>query len=220
HGIQDHQDSDEEESLACFTLFSPPPSTDSETSCSNSLRSISPSVFSVTSSMFEQAFRVEFGREFNTLSVVYGFPVDGYELERLVLRHLIRKSLCLPEILQDDPNEERKAALDLGCGSGARIMELARAYLYISVVGVDLVPIQASTIPGNCRFEVDDINLGLHHFYGDFNIVHMWRISSGIKNCVVLIDQISRILRGGVLLDVIDFCLYDHRSDGNHKRLE
>ena len=29
---------------------------------------------------------------------------------------------------------------------------------------------------------MDDINLGLQHFYGDFNVVHARLISSGVSN--------------------------------------
>lgn len=32
------------------------------------------------------------------------------------------------------------------------------------------------------RSEVDDINLGLEHFYGDFNVVHARLISSGVSS--------------------------------------
>jgi hypothetical protein len=31
------------------------------------------------------------------------------------------------------------------------------------------------------RSEVDDINLGLEHFYGDFDIVHTRLIASGVR---------------------------------------
>ena len=31
------------------------------------------------------------------------------------------------------------------------------------------------------RSEVDDINLGLEHFYGDFNVVHAWLVGSGVS---------------------------------------
>ena len=31
------------------------------------------------------------------------------------------------------------------------------------------------------RSEVDDINLGLEHFYGDFNVVHTRLIASGVS---------------------------------------
>jgi hypothetical protein len=31
------------------------------------------------------------------------------------------------------------------------------------------------------RSEVDDVNLGLQHFFGDFNVVHTRLISSGVR---------------------------------------
>jgi len=70
---------------------------------------------------------------------------------------------------------------DLGSGSGAWIIELAREFPQSNAVGADLVPMQSLIMPDNCRSEVDDINLGLEHFYGDFNVVHARMISSGIK---------------------------------------
>lgn len=32
------------------------------------------------------------------------------------------------------------------------------------------------------RSEIDDINLGLEHFYGDFNVVHAQLISAGVSD--------------------------------------
>lgn len=37
-------------------------------------------------------------------------------------------------------------------------------------------------IVGCDRSEVDDINLGLEHFYGDFNVVHARLVSSGVSS--------------------------------------
>jgi len=94
------------------------------------------------------------------------------------------------------------------------------------------------------RSEVDDINLGLEHFYGDFNVVHARLISSGvrfiqdflirsylnsnrktpchlsvkIKDYASLIDQISLVLRSGGLIDIMEFDF--HVYDQNHKRIE
>ena len=36
------------------------------------------------------------------------------------------------------------------------------------------------------RSEVDDINLGLEHFYGDFNVVHTRLIASGVSSLLSL----------------------------------
>src|SRR6201996_8927343 len=54
-----------------------------------------------------------------------------------------------------------------------------------------------------CRSEVDDINLGLEHFYGDFNVVHARLISSGVRKatsfsriqCRQFFSRRSRITR-------------------------
>jgi hypothetical protein len=68
------------------------------------------------------------------------------------------------------------------------------------------LPFALSSMPPNCRCgtlsvlspllillimqsrsEVDDINLGLEHFYGDFNVVHARLISSGVSLHLFLI---------------------------------
>jgi len=78
-------------------------------------------------------------------------------------------------------------------------------------VGVDLAPVQDRTGLPNCRIEVDDINLGLEHFYGCFDMVHARFITSGIKDYYGLVDHISKILRpGGLFLSMeAEFAVYD-----------
>ncbi|KAJ7687416.1 hypothetical protein B0H17DRAFT_1070141 [Mycena rosella] len=229
--LQDHDSDSDDESTASLPPFSPPPSTrGSRTSYDVSMRSASPtpSVWSMTSSIRAQAFKQEYGRELNNYSEVYRLPADDEELDRLNKQHDMFVELmgkyppCLPEIMRDDVPGETKACLDLGCGSGAWIMGLAREFPQSLAVAVDLVPMQSLTMPDNCRSEVDDINLGLEHFYGDFNVVHARLISSGIKNYVNLIDQMSRVLRPAGLIHVMefDFHVWDHMPDGNHRRCD
>jgi hypothetical protein len=74
------------------------------------------------------------------------------------------------------------------------------------------------------RSEVDDINLGLEHFYGDFNVVHLRLICTGvsvassagsrtqcqrvfvkIKDYPGVIEQISGVLRPGGLIELLEF---------------
>ncbi|KAJ7651499.1 hypothetical protein DFH06DRAFT_1187109 [Mycena polygramma] len=226
----DADDSDDE-SIASLPPFTPQPSLrGSVTSYDASMRSVSPtpSVWSVTSSLRATAFKQEYGRELNNYSEVYRLPADDEELDRLNKQHDMFVEImgkyppCLPEIMRDDVPGETKACLDLGCGSGAWIMELAREYPQSLAVAVDLVPMQSLTMPDNCRSEVDDINLGLEHFYGDFNVVHARLVSSGIQDFVRLIDQISHVLRPAGLLDMMefDFHVYDHMPDGNHRRCD
>ena len=73
----------------------------------------------------------------------------------------------LPEVLRPEPGLP-KSVLDLGCGSGCWLLDVATDFPHTECVGVDLVPMQARRrpLPPNVRTEVDDINLGLEHFYG------------------------------------------------------
>jgi len=68
------------------------------------------------------------------------------------------------------------------------------------------------------RSEVDDINLGLEHFYGDFNVVHARLISSGITDYPGLINHVSRVLRPGGLIEFSEFDF--HFYDVNKQRIE
>ncbi|KAF7356192.1 hypothetical protein MVEN_00950500 [Mycena venus] len=224
------QDTDydgDEDYLASLPPFSAPgPTLSSRTSYDISMRSASPTppVWSIRA----QAFKQEGGRELNTCSEVYRLPADNEELDRLNKQHEMfievmgKYPPCLPDIMRDDVPGEPKACLDLGCGSGAWIMELAREYPNSLAVAVDLVPLQYLTIPVNCRSEVDDINLGLEHFHGDFNVVRARLVSSGIKDYGRLVDQAAHCLRPAGLLDMMefDFHVYDHMEDGNHRRCE
>ncbi|KAL0576872.1 hypothetical protein V5O48_005107 [Marasmius crinis-equi] len=224
-------DTDYEDSDVCSTtslpIFSPPPSVaTSRTSYDHSMRSPSPgpSVRSLTGSMLERVFRHEYGRGFNNYSEVYQLPADREELDRLDAQHIMFKEImgmyapCMDEIMADDVPGEAKTILDLGCGSGSWIMEAAREYPNCSAVAVDLVPMQSQQLPPNLRSEVDDINLGLEHFYGDFNVVHARLISSGIKDYEGLIHHISFVLRPGGLMDIMEFDF--HAYDEHRRRIE
>ncbi|KAK0466917.1 S-adenosyl-L-methionine-dependent methyltransferase [Desarmillaria tabescens] len=214
----DHHDFDDSErsSSASSQLAR---STSSTSRTSSSTRSVSPapSVWSMTSSLHAEAYVHQFGRDLNNISEIYGLPADAEELERLDRQHEIFKEVMgkyippLPQVMADDMPGETRAVLDLGCGSGAWIMEAALDFPHSNAVAIDLVPMQSPYMPPNCRSEVDDINLGLEHFYGDFNVVHCRLISSGIRDYQHMIDQISHVLRPGGLIDLTewDFHCYD-----------
>lgn len=125
----------------------PPRSESSATTHDIDMRSASPapSVYSMTSSLREAAFRQEYGRGLNNFSDVYQLPADEEELQRLgaslvfIIRiratllidalltdhqHEMFKAVMgrypppLPGVLQEDPAQP-KTVVDLGCGSGS-----------------------------------------------------------------------------------------------------
>jgi hypothetical protein len=95
---------------------------------------------------------------------------------------------------------------------------MAKLYPHASVVGVDLapVPVDRSTLPSNCRFEVDDVNLGLQHFHGAYDVVHARLISSGLKSYRKMMEEAEKCLKPGGVVIFIDydaqFCAEDQVS--------
>ncbi|PPQ99299.1 hypothetical protein CVT24_009167 [Panaeolus cyanescens] len=210
-------DSDQDSDIRSTTDFSGMSvSSKPTTVIDGSMRSASPapSVLSFTSSFREHLFKEEYGRNLNAYSDVYKLPADEEELTRLDEQHNMLISVMggkyvapMYEVMVDDTPGEPKAVLDLGSGSGTWIMDVVRDWPNCTAVAVDLIPLQ---IPS----EVDDINLGLEHFYGDFNVVHSRLISYGIKDYHRLVDQISHVLRprGLVFFMELDFHAYDEHD--------
>ncbi|KAG9222320.1 hypothetical protein CCMSSC00406_0002655 [Pleurotus cornucopiae] len=220
-----NEDSDDDmRSTVSSSLFSASGDVDMSSATSYSTasnRSDSPaaSFVSLTPSMEAAAFKIEYGRGINSASDVYSLPADDEELDRLDRQHLLFIEVMgkyprpIRQVLTPAFPGDTKNVLDLGCGSGSWIMQIARDFPSCDAVAVDLVPMQSTAMPFNCRSEVDDINLGLQHFYDDFDFVHARLISSGIKDFPALIHEIARTLKPGGLLELMefDFHAYDRK---------
>ncbi|KAG9119123.1 hypothetical protein FRC07_006016 [Ceratobasidium sp. 392] len=186
-----------------------------------------PSIYSLTSSLRDQSFRHVHGRSLNAHSDVYSLPADEEEAQRLYKQHRMFYHLArddnyygLSQIVKEvlAPTQQRqRAVLDLGCGPGAWTIQCADDFPHAEVLGVDLAPTSAIAPPPNCRFEIDDLNLGLEHFFGDtFDLVHARLLNSGVKDYAGLVDQVSRCVRPGGL---VMFAEVDFRCWSEDKRL-
>ena len=95
---------------------------------------------------------------------------------------------------------------------------MAKAYPHAQFVGVDLapVPLDATKYPRNVRFEIDNVDQGLAHFYGQFDLVNGRCIMTGLRDPVKTFREMQLCLRPGGLLLLIagDIRLIDE-SDGN-----
>ncbi|KAF8610154.1 S-adenosyl-L-methionine-dependent methyltransferase [Ceratobasidium sp. AG-I] len=154
------------------------------------------------------------GRMFNQ-SNLYQLPADASEHSRLDKQHFVHllsiDGLIVPGAVASvqaalDPNKPTpdggpKRILDLGCGSGIWTISMALEYSHAEVVGVDLSLNTTRHPPPNCRFELDDFNLGLSHYHGMFDVAHARSCGHGVASFEHFINDIGLCLRpGGVIL--------------------
>lgn len=80
---------------------------------------------------------------------------------------------------------------------------MARLYPRAEVIGIDLAPRPQDPghLPSNVRFETYDLNRGLSHLYGQFDVTHARSITGGITDPTVTFNELIMCLKpGGVAL--------------------
>ena len=117
-------------------------------------------------------------------------------------------SPCMEEldaILTNDGGEVKRIA-DFGCGTGTWAIQMAAKYPHVDVLGVDVAPtpVDKSRFPPNLSFEIDDLNLGLTHFHGRFDVIHMRCVNTGITDIDRTFDDLQLCLKPGGLLIIVD----------------
>ncbi|KAG8985112.1 hypothetical protein FRB90_004929 [Tulasnella sp. 427] len=166
----------------------------------------------------QAVLREEHGIPVNGLSDSYLFKVDDEEFARLDVHHaMFSASLdgLFPTTVRDDIHEaltsrshqHRPAVLDIGTGSGAWAIDMAKAFPDADVVGMDLVPAKLSTIPpSNCRFEVGNADTDLADMYGDasFDFIHARSMMQGVKDFQRFHRNMARMLRPGGVFITLD----------------
>ncbi|KAI0748536.1 S-adenosyl-L-methionine-dependent methyltransferase [Daedaleopsis nitida] len=154
--------------------------------------------------------RHAYGRILNNQNDTYFLPADTEEHRRLDLQHqvitlalggLFPASNLVRRALAPRPGKI-SAILDVGTGSGSWAIDMASQFPHCTVVGVDLVPPRIlGDLPPNCRFEIDDANLGFSHYKESFDVIHARSIASGIRDYPALLAEFAEALRpGGVVL--------------------
>lgn len=83
---------------------------------------------------------------------------------------------------------------------------MALRFPHAQVRGVDLAPnpLDASTFPPNIVFEIDDVNQGLSHLYGQYDLIHARCIMGGIAKGREFIEELQRCLKPGGLVILVD----------------
>ena len=79
-------------------------------------------------------------------------------------------------------SKDIERALDLGTGTGIWAIDFADEFPNTTVLGTDLSPIQPSTVPPNCIFEVDDASDEWIYPPDYFDYVHIRSLFGSIED--------------------------------------
>ncbi|KAL1411442.1 hypothetical protein Q8F55_002398 [Vanrija albida] len=159
------------------------------------------------------AYFIAGGRTYSNAARAYAFPVDQAEVVRLDrLHYLLGGLLCRGPVggVLASPGLVRRV-LDVGCGTGMWLHDMAARFPHADCVGVDLLPLQHSSNRPNVTFMLLDAPAGLDVFpASSFDVVHIRQ----------MIYAAHRLLRpnGVVLVHETNFECYSvwegHSPDG------
>ncbi|CAI2185454.1 6682_t:CDS:2, partial [Funneliformis geosporum] len=156
-------------------------------------------------------FRVEEGRRFhNDVNVKYLLPNDDEELDRLHLQHYMMRYIWNSNYnapVDDLLQKEDAKVLDLGCGAGSWLFELATEFPSVSFTGMDISPVIPSTIkPRNISFVRGNVLEGLPFDDNTFDFVHQRFLVAAIplNDWQNLVNELVRVLKPGGYLELME----------------
>ncbi|KAJ3034900.1 hypothetical protein HDV00_004543 [Rhizophlyctis rosea] len=142
---------------------------------------------------------------------VYMLPNDDEEMDRLHLQHYMIRMLYQSNFSAPVGailGREGARCLDLGCGSGIWVMEMATDYPQCHFTGLDITPVQPSTVkPRNVDFMEGDLTrLPLPFEDATFDFVYMRLLILGLKKDYwpVLINELVRITKPGGWIELME----------------
>ncbi|WVF71334.1 hypothetical protein IAT40_006137 [Kwoniella sp. CBS 6097] len=155
----------------------------------------------------EGEYFVEAERTYNNATWVYRLPADQEEVIRQDRQHYIMLG-SLPglyrgpveEILNDRSRHRRM--LDIGCGTGIWLQEMAELFPHVDCIGIDLMPLQHDHQMRNCTFMRVFAPTGLKIFGDDsFDVIHLRQMLQGTNEYPAILVEVYRMLRpGGIFL--------------------
>ncbi|KAF7724305.1 hypothetical protein EC973_001151 [Apophysomyces ossiformis] len=150
------------------------------------------------------------GRQYHNVSnSSYFMPRDEAEQDRLNSQHFSIKAVfggnIMPQVLENLPTNAK--ILDIGCGSGSWVMEVAIDHPSAQVIGVDMADMFPMTIrPENVRFQLHNVLEGLPYEDASFDFVHMRLMLGALRTneWPEVLIEIDRVLKPGGSVQLVE----------------
>lgn len=116
------------------------------------------------------------------------------------------------------PFEEGAKVLDVGCGPGTWLMDIATEYPQVDCLGVDMCDVFPKQIrPPNVRFEVANVTDGLPYPDNTFDFVNVRLLLIGLqsKQWPEMWKEVMRVLKPGGLAQSIEAGMLVSRDTSN-----
>ncbi|KAI8064274.1 S-adenosyl-L-methionine-dependent methyltransferase, partial [Gilbertella persicaria] len=170
------------------------------------------------------------GRKYQSYNTKYILPNDEIEQDRLVQVHFIykflfggnfsspvRDLLSLKQLKRNSASSSSNAqqwdlqplpqpkVLDIACGTGTWILEMATEFPETQFYGIDIAPIYPTTIkPSNTFFSQHDILNGLPFPNEYFDYIHMRHVYTCFseEDWTTVMNEIKRLLKPGGYIEL------------------
>ncbi|ORY94565.1 S-adenosyl-L-methionine-dependent methyltransferase [Syncephalastrum racemosum] len=154
----------------------------------------------------------------NIESSSYCLPRDEDEQDRLNSEHFAIKALfssnVLPQVESSLPVNAN--ILDIGCGSGSWVMEMAIEHPEAHVTGLDMADMFPTAIrPENVTFQQHNLLDGLPYDDNTFDFVHMRQLIVALRapEWPAILVEIRRVLKPGGLVQLMESDFTDRGQD-------
>ncbi|CAB4444700.1 unnamed protein product [Rhizophagus irregularis] len=179
-------------------------STTSSSEVSHSSQEISPNE--------EELFQYVDNRRFYKWNdyVNYVYPVDHDETDRSQMQHFMYKHVWgrnFSSPIEQELQSDSMRILDVGCGSGTWILEMASEYPNAHFTGVDIARLYPLEIkPENVSFAQANVLVGLPFPDDTFDFIHMsfMLFAFTLKNWEIAINELIRVCKPGGYVELME----------------
>ncbi|KAI1159595.1 S-adenosyl-L-methionine-dependent methyltransferase [Nemania serpens] len=156
----------------------------------------------------------EGGRRYHTYREGrYSLPNDEIEQQREELMHILVMDILDQQLYLAPMAEPPMKVMDLATGIGLWAIEMGDRYPDANILGVDLSPIQPTSVPPNVMFQVDDVEDTWVH-ENDYDFIHMREASGYMRSTPTVIESAIAHLKPGGWFELQEFHWMAEGEDG------